>query len=88
MTFLYRRPDRPLDFICRQTDLSRVRSKIATERNGDQVMRAQAVVQERRALLADWMSKKSMRLAMLLVGLLTVSIAVNALIILADGGRP
>ena len=51
-------------------------------------MRAQAVVQERSALLADWMSKKSMRLALLLGGLLTVSIAVNAMIILADGSRP
>lgn len=51
-------------------------------------MRAQAVVQERRALLADWMTKKSMRLAVLLGGLLTISIAVNALIILAAGSKP
>ena len=51
-------------------------------------MRAQAVVQERRAHLADWMSKKSMRVTMLLGGLLTLSIAVNAMIILADGSRP
>jgi hypothetical protein len=29
-------------------------------------MCAQVVVQERRALFADWMSRKSMRLAMLL----------------------
>jgi hypothetical protein len=51
-------------------------------------MSAQAVVWEWRALLTAWMSKKSMRLAVLLGGLLTVSIAVNAMIILADGSRP
>ena len=51
-------------------------------------MSAQAVVWEWRALLAEWMSKKSMRLAVLLGGLLTFSIAVNAMIVLADGGRP
>ena len=51
-------------------------------------MSAQVVVQERRALLAEWMSRKSMRLAVLLGVLLTVSIAVNAMIIFADGGRP
>jgi hypothetical protein len=51
-------------------------------------MSAQAVIQERRALLAEWMSRKSVRLAVLLGGLLTVSIAVNAMIILADGSRP
>ena len=51
-------------------------------------MCAQVVVQERRALLADWMSRKSMRLAVLLGVLLTVSIAVNAMIIFADGARP
>jgi hypothetical protein len=46
------------------------------------------VVQERRASFAEWMSRKSVRLAVLLGVLLTVSIAVNAMIILADGGRP
>ena len=51
-------------------------------------MSAQVVVQERRALLAEWMSRKSMRLAVLLGVLLTVGIAVNAMIIFADGGRP
>jgi len=51
-------------------------------------MPAQAVVWEWRALLAAWMSKKSMRVAVLLGGLLTISIAVNAMIILADGSRP
>ena len=51
-------------------------------------MRAQVVIQERRALLTGWMSRKSMRSAVLLGVLLTVSIAVNAMIILADGGRP
>lgn len=51
-------------------------------------MCAQVVVQERRALFAEWISKKSMRLAVLLGVLLTVSIAVNAMIILADGSRP
>jgi hypothetical protein len=43
------------------------------------------VVRERRALLAESMSRKSMRLAVLLGVLLTISIAVNAMIILADG---
>jgi hypothetical protein len=51
-------------------------------------MSAQAVFQEWRALLAEWMSRKSARLAVLLGALLTVSIAVNAMIILADGSRP
>jgi hypothetical protein len=51
-------------------------------------MCAQVVVQERRALFAEWMSRKSMRLAVLLGVLLTVSIAVNAMIILADSSRP
>jgi hypothetical protein len=50
-------------------------------------MCAQVIVQERRALLAEWMSRKSMRLAVLVGVLLTVGIAVNALIILADGSR-
>src|SRR5512144_334615 len=44
-------------------------------------MCAQVVVQERRALFAEWMSKKSMRLAVLLGVLLTVSIAVNAMVL-------
>ena len=48
-------------------------------------MCAQAALQERHALLAQWMSKKSARLAVLLGVLLTISIAVNAMIILADG---
>ena len=65
-----------------------MRSKIAAERNGEWVMSAPAVVWEWRALLAAWMSRKSMRLAVLLGGLLTVSIAINAMIILADGSRP
>jgi hypothetical protein len=51
-------------------------------------MCAQVVVQERRALFADWMSRKSMRVAVLLGVLLTVSIAVNAMIIFADGSGP
>ncbi len=51
-------------------------------------MCAQVVVQERRTLFAEWMSRKSMRLALLLGVLLTVSIAVNAMIILADGTKP
>lgn len=50
-------------------------------------MRAQVVVQRRRALSAEWMSRKSIRLAILLGVLLTVSIAVNAMIILAHGSR-
>jgi hypothetical protein len=50
-------------------------------------MCAQVIVQERRALFAEWMSRKSMRLAVLLGVLLTVSIAVNAMKILADGSR-
>jgi hypothetical protein len=64
-----------------------VRSKIATERDRERVMCAQVVVPERRAPLADWMSRKSIRLAVLLGVLLTVSIVVNAMIILADGSR-
>ena len=51
-------------------------------------MCAQVVVQERRALFTEWLSRKSVRLAVLLGVLLTVSIAVNAMIILADGSRP
>jgi hypothetical protein len=51
-------------------------------------MSAQIAVQERRALLAGWMSRKSMRVAALLGVLLTISIAVNALIIFADGSKP
>jgi hypothetical protein len=51
-------------------------------------MSAQVVVQERRAVSGEWMSKKSMRLAVLLGVLLTISIAVNALIILAGAGWP
>ena len=50
-------------------------------------MRALVVVQGRHAFLAEWMSRKSVRLTVLLGALLTVSIAVNAMIILADGGR-
>jgi hypothetical protein len=49
---------------------------------------AQVVVRDQRALLAEWMSRKSVRLAVILGVLLTVSIAVNAMITLADGGRP
>jgi hypothetical protein len=50
-------------------------------------MSVQLVVQEWRAVSAEWISRKSMRLVVLLGVLLTVSIAVNALIILADIGR-
>jgi hypothetical protein len=50
-------------------------------------MCAQVVVQERRAIFADWISRKSVRAAVLLGFLLTISIAVNALIIFADGSR-
>jgi hypothetical protein len=65
-----------------------VRSKIATGLDGEWVMCAQVVVQERRALLADWISSKSKRAAVLLGVLLTVSVAVNAMIIFADASRP
>ena len=51
-------------------------------------MHARVVVQERRALLADWMSRKSMRSAVLLGVLLTISVAVNAMIIFTDASRP
>jgi hypothetical protein len=51
-------------------------------------MCAQVVVQERRALFADWMSRKSKRSAALLGVLLTVSVAINAMIIFADASRP
>ena len=50
-------------------------------------MRAQVVIQERRALLGECMSRKSVRLAVLFGVLLIVSIAVNVMIILADGSR-
>jgi hypothetical protein len=84
--FLYRWPVCPIDFICRHTNLS-CAVESATEWNGEWVMRAQAVIQKREALFAQWMSRKSTRLAVLLGVLLTMSIAVNALIILADGTR-
>ena len=64
-----------------------MRSKIATELDGEWVKRARVVVQERRALLADWMSRKSMRSAVLLGVLLTISVAVNAMIIFTDASR-
>ena len=51
-------------------------------------MRAQLVVPEPRGVLADWMSRKSVRVTVLLGVLLTVSIVVNALIIFAAGIRP
>jgi hypothetical protein len=51
-------------------------------------MRAQVVIHERHSASAPWTSRKSMRLAMLLGVLLTVSIAVNAMIIIAAGGGP
>ena len=65
-----------------------MRSKIATELDGEWVMHPRVVVQERRALLADWMSRKSMRAAVLLGVLLAISIAVNAMIIFTDASRP
>jgi hypothetical protein len=52
----------------------------------EQIMRAQAVTHERHLVPAHWMSRKSMRLAVLLGSLLAVSIAVNAAIIVAAGG--
>ncbi|MBR1122627.1 hypothetical protein JQ628_13960 [Bradyrhizobium lablabi] len=51
-------------------------------------MRAQVFAWEQHPVLAQWMSRKSVRLAMLLGVLLTVSIAVNAMIILAAGNGP
>lgn len=48
-------------------------------------MCAQVVVQEERSLLRRWMSEKAVRLTVLLGSLLTASIAVNAMIILAHG---
>ena len=87
MKFLYRRPACPLDSICRQANLC-CAVEIATELDGEWVMRARVVVQERRALLADWMSRKSMRAAVLLGVLLTISVAVNAMIIFTDASRP
>jgi hypothetical protein len=51
-------------------------------------MYAKTALQERPAFPADWMASKSMRLAGLFGVLLTVSIAINAMIILAAGGRP
>lgn len=51
-------------------------------------MCAQVVVRQRRALFADWMSRKSVRLAVLFGVLLALSIAVNAIIIFAAGSTP
>jgi hypothetical protein len=50
-------------------------------------MCARVVVQEGRSFLSMWKSGKAMRLAVLLGSLLTVSVAVNAMIILAAGSR-
>lgn len=50
-------------------------------------MCAQVLVQEGRAFLAGWKSGKATRLAVLLGSLLTISIAVNAMIILVDVSR-
>ena len=50
-------------------------------------MCAQVLVQEGRAFLAGWRSGKAMRSAVLLGSLLTVSIVVNAMIILVDISR-
>ena len=46
------------------------------------------VIEGRRAVPAHWMSSKSRRLAVLLGILLTISIAVNAMIIVAAGSAP
>ena len=51
-------------------------------------MGAQIIVQKRHAVMADRMSRKSARLIMLFGVLLAVSIAVNAMIIVASGIRP
>ena len=51
-------------------------------------MYAKVAVRKRQALLRAWMASKSMRLAMLFGVLLTLSIAINAMIILAAPGRP
>ena len=48
-------------------------------------MRAQGIAREHYSIVTQWTSRKSVRLAMLLGALLTVSIAVNAMIILAAG---
>lgn len=49
-------------------------------------MRAQVVTRERHLVRTHWMSRKSMRLAVLLGSLPAVSIAVNAAIIIAASG--
>lgn len=46
------------------------------------------VIEGRRAVPAHWMASKSRRLAVLLGLLLTISIAVNAIIIFAAGSGP
>jgi uncharacterized membrane protein len=48
-------------------------------------MHVRIVVQERGALLGECMSRKSVRLVVLFGVLLIVSIAINVMIILADG---
>jgi hypothetical protein len=51
-------------------------------------MYAKAAVRKRQVLLAGWMASKPIRLAALFGVLLTVSIAINAMIILAAAGGP
>ena len=46
------------------------------------------LIEEGRVVPAHWMSSKSRRLALLLGILLTISIAVNAMIIVAAGSGP
>lgn len=48
-------------------------------------MRAQVIAREQHSVLVQWMSRRSVRLAVLLGVLLTVSTAVNATIIFAAG---
>jgi len=50
-------------------------------------MRAYVVARERHPVLSQWISRKSTRLALLMSALVIVSVAVNALIILA-GAKP
>ena len=86
MAFLYRPAPSTLDSICLQTDLFHA-SHIATEVNGDQVMFPQAVAQNGYAYFEKWVSAKAIRLALVLGSLVLMSIAINALIILAGNSR-
>ena len=85
MTFLYRRSPCTIDSICRNTNSPAwpgLRPKINQR---EQVMYAHVMPKERHSVSAPRPAGKSLRSTALLFLLLTVSIAVNGMIILAAG---